>query len=144
MLKNVRHTGIVVQNLEASRSFYTALGFEVVSSDVEEGAFIESVTGLRNVKLEWIKMRSSCGFLLELLKYHSHDLAPSEIPANVNKHGCSHIAFTVENASMFLEKVCQLGGYMINPPAINPTGQVKVAYCHDPEGVLLEIVEELV
>ena len=33
------------------------------------------------------------------------------------------------------------GGSIVNNPAISTDGKVKVAYCHDPEGVLLEIVE---
>ena len=35
------------------------------------------------------------------------------------------------------------GGTLTNPPATNEDGKLKVVYCHDPEGVLIELVEEL-
>ena len=38
-------------------------------------------------------------------------------------------------------KLC--GGSLVNSPATAPDGTVRVAYCHDPEGNLLELVEEL-
>jgi catechol 2,3-dioxygenase-like lactoylglutathione lyase family enzyme len=32
---------------------------------------------------------------------------------------------------------------MINPPQVAPDGQARVAYCHDPDGILMELVEVL-
>jgi len=29
----------------------------------------------------------------------------------------------------------------VNKPIASPDGKVRVAYCHDPEGVLMEMVE---
>jgi len=31
----------------------------------------------------------------------------------------------------------------VNPPTIAPGGLVRVAYCHDPDGILMEVVEEI-
>ena len=52
MIKNIRHTGIVVNNLELMTNFYIALGFSKFVSGNEQGEFIDSVTGLKNVNLE--------------------------------------------------------------------------------------------
>ena len=41
------------------------------------------------------------------------------------------------------KKIIKNGGSLVNYPEINNCGTVKVAYCYDPEGVLIEIVEEL-
>ena len=143
MILNIRHVGIVVTDLERMKTFYGSLGFVKDSSDIEEGTFIDQVTGLDKVKLEWIKMKLPDNSLLELLKYHSHSLENDQIKQYSNRLGCSHIAFTVEDIDKICDQVILAGGSVVNSPIKSPNGKVKVAYCHDPEGVLLEIVQEL-
>ncbi len=143
MIKNVRHTGIVVHNLEKMAKFYRILGFVDKNHAVEEGLFIEQVVDLTGVKVEWIKMRSPDGYLLELLQYHTHQKKVRTDKAKSNELGCSHLAFTVVNIERACEEIEKAGGSIGNPPAYSPDGKVKVAYCHDPEGVLIEIVEEI-
>ena len=55
--------------------------------------------------------------------------------------GVSHIAFNVNDIESFCTNIVQLGGSIINEPAITGNKQFKVAYCHDIEGNLLEVVE---
>jgi catechol 2,3-dioxygenase-like lactoylglutathione lyase family enzyme len=141
MIKTIRHTGIVVRNLQNSANFYRALGFEDVSNAIEEGGFIDQVTGLSNVKLEWIKLKSPDGCLLELLKYHSHPKTQLITMQESNKLGCSHVAFGVENIEKFCKVIKKNGGSIVNFPALTSDKKVKVAYCHDLEGVLIEVVE---
>ena len=143
MIKNIRHTGIVVNNLELMTNFYIALGFSKFMSGKEQGEFIDSVTGLKNVNLEWVKLKSKDGNLIELLKYYSHpDKKFIDNNRNSNSHGCSHLAFTVDSAESICECIKNNGGNIINPPHLSPDNKVKVAYCHDPEGIIMEIVEE--
>lgn len=141
MIINVRHTGIVVRDLERMARFYRELGFIDDNRAVEEGPFIDQVTGLEGVKLEWVKMRAPDGYLLELLQYHSHPLSVDVTTAKSNQLGCSHMAFTVPDIAQACRDVIQAGGSVVNSPARTSNGKVKVAYCHDPEGVLMELVE---
>lgn len=143
MILNVRHSAIVVRDLEAIIAFYQKLGFIESKRDTETGAFIEQVTGITDVKVEWIKMRSPDGFLLELLQYHSHPEHKDIIRQASNQLGCSHIAFTVADINKACELISEWGGSCVNTAATSSDGNAKVAYCHDPEGVLLEIVQEL-
>jgi catechol-2,3-dioxygenase len=143
MIKSVRHTGIVVRNIEKVANFYHAIGFIDVDSATEEGEFIDQVTGLKKTKLEWIKLTAPDGYLLELLQYHSHAERTEITQQKSNKLGCSHMAFTVENIDIFCALIKELDGSMVNPPALTIDKKVKVAYCHDVEGNLLEIVEVL-
>jgi len=144
MIKSVRHTGIVVEDLEKMSDFYIALGFTNFSKAVEEGEFIDKVTGLIKTKLEWIKLKSPDGYLLELLKYHSHPDS-NYIATNANAYdmGCSHLAYTVDNIEIARQKIIDAGGSVGDSPALSSNGKFKVAYCHDPEGVIIEIVEEV-
>jgi len=143
MIKSIRHTGIVVRNIEEAANFYRALGFIDSNKAIEEGEFIDQVTGLKNTKLEWIKLKAADGYLLELLQYHSHLETKEVIKQRSNKLGCSHMAFGVENIEKTCELINKLGGSIVNPPALTNNNKVKVAYCHDLEGVLIEIVEIL-
>jgi len=95
MIKAVRHTGIVVRNLDESVKFYRALGFVEDNRDMEEGVFIDTVVGLQNTKLEWVKLKAPDGYLLELLQYHSHPEQKSIARQKSNQLGCPHLALKV-------------------------------------------------
>lgn len=144
MIINTRHTGLVVRNLEKSLAFYTEVfGLTLFSRAVEEGDFIEKLVGIPGVTLEWVKLQAPDGSLLELLQYHSHpDEAPLE-PAPANQLGCSHPAFTVEDVEAIRAKMEKRGCNIVHPPQQSPDGNVRVMYCHDPDGIALEVVEEL-
>ena len=143
MIKVVRHTGIVVRDIEKSTDFYCALGFVKDNQAIEEGNFIDTVVGLQNTKLEWVKLKAPDGYLLELLQYHSHPESTEITQQKSNQLGCSHLAFGVINIDVVCEAVKKMGGSMINPPTLTNDKKVKVAYCHDTEGNLMEIVEVL-
>ena len=143
MIKVVRHTGIVVRDIEKSTDFYCALGFVKDNQAIEEGNFIDTIVGLQNTKLEWVKLKAPDGYLLELLQYHSHPEQREVTKQKSNQLGCSHLAFSVIDIYVVCEAVNKMGGSMINPPALTNDKKVKVAYCHDNEGNLMEIVEVL-
>ncbi|MDP0562402.1 MAG: VOC family protein [Candidatus Endonucleobacter sp. (ex Gigantidas childressi)] len=141
MIKAVRHTGVVVRDLEKAAEFYRALGFIDDNQAIEEGGFIDSVVGLRDAKVEWIKLKAPDGYLLELLQYHSHPIEKQIIKQKSNQLGYSHLAFSVDNIDIVCEKIEEIGGSMVNSPTLTNDKKVKVAYCHDNEGNLIEIVE---
>lgn len=143
MIIKTRHAGIVVRDLSEAIDFYTGLGLELFLRDMEQGKFIDRVVNLNEAKVETAKLKSPCGFLLELLQYHSHPESKEINLQSSNRLGCSHIAFTVISIDKTLKKIYSMGGTCTNPPATSSYGKVKVAYCHDLEGNLLEIVEEL-
>ena len=143
MIRNTRHTGLVVRDLERAIAFYEALGLTVWKHELESGPFIDTVVGIPGARLEWAKLRAPDDSLVELLQYHSHPECRPVIPAPSNRLGCSHVAFTVDDLPATCALICRLGGSMVNPPAPAPGGKVRVAYCHDPEGILMELVEEL-
>tara|TARA_B110000008_G_scaffold277604_1_gene319287 strand:+ start:1209 stop:1643 length:435 start_codon:yes stop_codon:yes gene_type:complete len=143
MIKVVRHTGIVVNDLDKMSNFYRELGFVNFSQDIEKGEFIDQVTGLKHTNLEWVKLKAPDGYLLELLKYHSHPKDLMEARASANELGCSHLAYTVEDIETTCQKILDAGGSIGNIPATSLNGRFKVAYCYDPEGVIMEIVEEV-
>tara|TARA_B100000963_G_C22631025_1_gene674942 strand:- start:465 stop:911 length:447 start_codon:yes stop_codon:yes gene_type:complete len=143
MITKARHTGIVVRDLSNAIDFYLGLGFELLLREMEQGEFIDQVVNLSNAKVETAKLRSPCGFLLELLQYHSHPESQKINLQSSNRLGCSHLSFTVDDLRKTLIEIEEMGGNFNHPGEVSPNGKVKVAYCHDPEGNLLELVEEI-
>jgi predicted enzyme related to lactoylglutathione lyase len=143
MITSIRHTGIVVREIDKAIKFYQGLGFVINKRVKEKGIFIDNVVGLDNCEIETVKLSSPCGNLIELLKYNSHPIQTKIVNQPSNQLGCSHLALTVKDINKTIEYIIESGGAIVNLPKISPEKSVYVSYCHDPEGVLLEIVEEI-
>lgn len=140
MIKNIRHTGIVVVDMEASLNFYRDLfGFKVVKQQNETGGFIDKILGLSGVKVTTVKMVASRGQMIELLKY---DAPPSKnVPRKICEIGISHIAFTVDDLNKQYARLQNEGVQFVSSPRLSPDGIAKVAFCRAPEGTFVELVE---
>ena len=96
MIKNIRHTGIVVDNLGESLEFYVGkLGFNVHIRSDESGSFISQILGLKDVEVTTVKLKHVDGQMIELLDYTSHK--KKNLQREINQIGPTHIAFTVDN-----------------------------------------------
>lgn len=142
MIKDIRHTGIVVVNLEASLHFYRdLLGFQIAKQMEESGDYIDNILSLHNIKVTTVKMTSPSGQMVELLKYHSH---PEEQKRReICEIGISHIAVTVDNLDTEYIELKDEGIQFNSSPQLSPDGYAKVAFCRAPEGTLVELVEVL-
>ena len=59
---NLRHVGIVSNNLNRSIKFYKdILGFKIIKKMNENGSNLSKAMGLKNVKVTTVKMRPSNG-----------------------------------------------------------------------------------
>lgn len=143
MVIDIRHTGLVVEDIDRMKNFYIKIGFKVFKELIEEGDFISKVTGYKDVKIKTIKMTCQNESKIELIKYYNPSSKKIKNNYEPNKLGCSHVAMTVKNANDTCKIITENGGTIINEPSKNNDHTVKVAYCYDPEGILLEIVEEL-
>lgn len=142
MIKNIRHTGIVVIDLDTSLRFYRdLLGLQIVKQIEESGGYVDNILSLRNVKVTTVKMSSPSGPMVELLKYHSHHEGLRM--RRIFEIGISHIAFTVDNLDTEYEKLKDKGIQFNSLPQLSPDGYAKVAFCRAPEGTFIELVEVL-
>jgi catechol 2,3-dioxygenase-like lactoylglutathione lyase family enzyme len=146
MISSIRHVGFVVTNLDESLKFYSEiLGLKIYRRYIESGDFIDSLTGMKNVNLEWVKLIIPSGGLIELLQYHSHPQVNKSLvqvfPSN--RLGCSHIALTVSDLSKLYINLIDAGYTCESEPLIAPGGKAKILYCHDPDGAILELIEDL-
>jgi len=141
----MRHAGLVVRDLDISLVFYQELlGLSVFKRMKEKGHYIERVVGITGASLEWVKLQAADGSLLELIQYNSTTDTPQKVKnAPSDQLGCSHVAFTVKNLDLLHKTLVDKGYNCNSEPQMSPDGMVKVMYCHDPDGIILELVEEL-
>ena len=143
MIRAVRHTGIVVTNMQRALKFYAeALGLEVVLDVEKQGEFLEQLTALPGVRMRIVMLQAPDGNKVELFEFNSH---PRKAPETVEAAtiGCSHIAVAVKDLGDLYGRLLQHGIRFNCPPLVSPDGYAKVTYCHDPDGTLIELVEIL-
>jgi len=143
MIKNIRHTGIVVNNIDRSLEFYcNMLGFEIKKDNLESGEYLDLFLGLNNVKVRTVKLSLKNQDMIELLHFGDpHRKSGTAI--GINNIGCTHVALTVENLQDIYEALAGDGVRFNNPPALSQDGKAKVAFCQDPDGTFIELVEEI-
>lgn len=144
MTRAVRHVGIVVKKIDDVLPFYRdLLGFSVVKRSDEPVEFVSRLLGMRRCQLVTVKLSADKGkTLVELLEFASSPDAPAGSPG-LDLPGISHIALTVTNLDRLYRKLSRVGIQFISPPLTSPDRKAKVAFCRDPSGTWLELVEEL-
>jgi len=138
----LRHVGITVTDAEESLKFYRdILGFKVVRVMDESGEHIDKFSALAGVQVKTVKLKDKNNGMIELLQYHSHPRMAEE--TDITHIGCSHFALTINNLDSVLDSIRE-NGYAINSaPQYSPDGKVKLTFCKDPDGTLIELVEEI-
>ncbi len=143
MIARIRHTGLVVADLDHALTFWRdVLGFEEVRRLEEAGPHIDAMMGLTGVQVTTVKLAARDGSLVELLKFHSHP-DQAEWMGTPYSTGFTHIALEVDDVSAMCQKLAAAGVTFHAPPQRSPDGRVDVTYCRGPEGVLLELVQVL-
>lgn len=143
MITQIRHTGLVVANLQTALHFWCdVLGFRVVRQMDEFGPHMDAMLGLKNVLVTTVKLVAPDERMIELLHFKSHpDLPMWE--GTPYSTGFTHVAMTVVDLDASCERLKCEGVVFSAPPQLSPNGTVKVTYGKGPEGVLLELVEVL-
>ena len=142
-ITNLRHAGIVVQDMAKQLEFYRdLLEMEVWADFKDDSAYVQEVTGLPGANIWMVKLRAKDGGSIELLQYLSH---PQDVPTPRQScdMGCNHVALQVDDLEVVYRKLIKYGIRFNVPPMVSPDGGAKVTYCRDPEGVILELVEIL-
>ncbi len=141
-MKAIRHAGIVVSDIDASLKFYVGLlGLKIKLDLLEQGAYINNMLGLENVRVRTVKMEADDGNRIELLWYESHPRTPKQ--REICEIGASHVAFTVGNLDEEYKRLQENGVEFTAPPQYSPDGKAKVTFCKDPDGTFIELVEQL-
>ena len=140
MIKDVRHIGIVVTDMEKSLKFYRdLLGLKIKSLVDEEGQFLDNILAHENVKNKVAKLYAKNGnALVELIDSKSYG---NKKDRDFFTIGASHFAFTVDNLEKTYDYLVKNGVKFTATPQQTPDGFAKVTFCEDPDGTPIELVE---
>ena len=136
----LRHTGIVVSDMDRALRFYRdLLGLHVVKTLTEHGDYIDTVLGMPCVQVQTVKLADEGGSMLELLEFNSPE--SQERSGRLCDVGPSHVAFTVQDIDLEYVRLSGEGVAFISTPCCSPDGGARVAFCCDPDGTPVELVE---
>jgi len=141
LIKGIRHTGIVVNDINKMVAFYKdILGMKKVLETIEEGKYIETIIGLHSIRLHIIKLLTPDNSMIELLKYEGVNNTVQR-DNFLWRQGITHIAFTVDDIDRIYMTLKKYGIDFISEPILSTDNYAKVCFCRDPEGNFLELVE---
>ncbi len=136
--------GIVVNDLEKTRDFWiNALGFKLHIEAKEESPYIDELLAIKDPMLTTVKLIDSKGFIIELLKFDNYQVENSW-SGDLKTTGLTHIALTVDDLDELVDTLRKLDYQTISEIKTSPNKKVKVVFVRGPEGIMLELVQELV
>ena len=135
-----RHTGIICRDIKKSLYFYKNLvGLKIVQEFWDDTNYINKVSGLKNAKVHFIKLKMESGEILELLRYPTHNTKLPKLP--IYNTGILHIALQVKNIEKIYMRLKKKGIKFISKPTLSSEKFAKVCFCLDPNNVRVELVE---
>ena len=142
-MKNIRHVGIVVTDMERSLEFYRdILGLKPVIDFTEKGQFIDTISNAGGIDLRMVKLIAEDGSMIELLHYVSHP-QPERGENKLYETGPTHVAFTIDDVDKTYADWISKGVKCNSKPTVAPDRKAKLFFCQDPDNTYLEIVQVL-
>src|SRR3954463_6772262 len=135
---------IVVDDLEAAKSFFIALGLELEGETQVEGPSVDSLIGLEGVRSTLVFLRTPDGHgRIELDKFHTPDAVrcgPADAP--VSALGIRRIMFAVEDLDAVIARLLPHGAELIGE-VVQYGHTNRLAYIRGPEGIMIGLSERL-
>ena len=133
----------MVNDLDKTRDFWiNTLGFKLHIEAKEESPYIDELLAIKDPVLTTVKLIDSKGFIIELLKFENYKVENSW-SGDLNTTGLTHIALTVDNLDELVEILRKLDYQTLSEIKTSPNKKVKVVFVRGPEGIMLELVQEL-
>ena len=135
---------IVVDDLEAAKSFFIELGLELEGETQVEGPSVDSLIGLKDVRATLALMRTPDGHgRIELDKFHTPNaIRFGPVDAPVNALGIRRIMFAVEDIDVVVARLRAHGAELIGE-VVQYEDTNRLAYIRGPEGIIIGLNEQL-
>jgi catechol 2,3-dioxygenase-like lactoylglutathione lyase family enzyme len=143
-LKRMDNILIVVDDLEAVKSFFLELGLELEGETMVEGDSVDRLIGLKNVRATIALLRTPDGHgRIELDKFHTPKaVRMGRENAPVNAVGMRRIMFAVEHIDDVVVRLLAHGGALVGE-IVQYAETYRLAYVRGPEGIIVALSEEL-
>jgi catechol 2,3-dioxygenase-like lactoylglutathione lyase family enzyme len=142
-IRRMDHVGVVVQDLAAAKAFFVDLGLRVQGEMDMEGEWVDRIIGLESAKSTIVMLEAPDGQTkIELTKFHRPVDEAGVRPVAANTLGIRHLAFVVDDLDAIVAGLKQKGVKLVGKVE-NYKGVYRLCYVHGPEGVIVELAEEL-
>ena len=144
-IKRLDHVSVVVDDLAAAITFFTALGMTREGEMPVEGPWVDRVNGLERVQVDIVMMRAPDGHgKLELTKFRHPKLVEIEPAiAPPNAPGLRSVMFAVEDLDATVARLRAHGAELVGEVA-QYEDKYKLCYMRGPAGIIVALAEELV
>jgi catechol 2,3-dioxygenase-like lactoylglutathione lyase family enzyme len=143
-VQRMDNVGIVVEDLDAAIAFFVELGLELEGRMMVEGAWVDGVLGLTDVRSEIAMLRTPDGHSrLELARYHRPEAGTTE-PAVLapNTLGLHRVMFAVDDIDDTVARLEALGGEVVD--RIEQFEDVyRLCYFRGPGGIILGLAQQI-
>ncbi len=135
---------IVVDDLEAAKSFFIELGLELEGETEVEGLSVDGLIGLEDVRATLAFMRTPDGHgRIELDKFHTPNaIRFGPVDAPVNTLGIRRVMFTVDDIDEVVARLLAHGAELVGE-VVQYEDTYRLAYIRGPEGIIVGLAEEL-
>ena len=142
-INRIDHVSINVNNLSEAKAFFIDLGLEVKGEWEMEGDLMGYAVGLNGVKVVCVGLGMPDGQTwIELIKFLTPSNEEDIQPSFANTLGIRHIAFAVEDIEAVVAKLKKRGTEIFSEIQ-QYEENYKLCYVRGPEGIILELAEEL-
>jgi catechol 2,3-dioxygenase-like lactoylglutathione lyase family enzyme len=135
---------IVVDDLEAVKSFFLDLGLELEGETTVDDPSVGRLVGLQNVRATLAMMRTPDGHgRIELDKFHTPEairVGPANAP--VNALGIRRIMFAVDDIDNVVARLLAHGAELVGE-VVQYGETYRLAYVRGPEGIIIALAEQL-
>jgi catechol 2,3-dioxygenase-like lactoylglutathione lyase family enzyme len=143
-LQRMDNVLIVVEDLEATKAFFTELGMELEGETQVEGRAVDSTVGLKGVRADITMLRTPDGHgRVELTRFHTPPAIRSE-PENApaNTLGIRRIMFSVEDIDDVVARLRGHGAELVGEIA-QYEDSYRLCFLRGPEGIIIGLAEQL-
>lgn len=142
-IKRIDHIGVAVHDIEPAKQFFFDFGFTDQGESKEQSELLDKVTGVKDSKSHVVFLQAPNGQITLELSTFLHPTDNSEVQKSfIYSHGLRHLAFIVEDIDDIVASVKQKG-YEVFVDTYNYENIYKLCFFRGPEGIILELAEEL-
>jgi catechol 2,3-dioxygenase-like lactoylglutathione lyase family enzyme len=141
-LKRMDNVLIVVEDLEAAKSFFIELGLKLEGESTVEGPLVGNLIGLKDVRATLAMLRPPDGHGgIELDKFHTPNaIRYGPVKAPMNALGIRRVMFAVDDVDDVVARMRAHGAELIGEMQYEDT--YRLAYIRGPEGIIVGLAEE--
>lgn len=140
-VQRLDNVAVVVEDLEAAKAFFAALGLELEGEATVEGPSVDTMVGLHGVRSDIAMMRTPDGHnRIELTRYQRPASPAGDPQAPPNTLGAARVMFAVDDIDDTVTRLQAHGGTLLGGIAAYED-LYRICYLRGPAGVIVALAE---